>query len=357
MNPRRPFHSSTFRICITRLHDLRRCKNKRECDRNFGRSLRVRSSLLGLFILTACSRNVASSADASSVAVAAVDFGSIARNDAGLVDAAVARVDCAEPSRLTQLGTVSDVGTFSGESLVGQKHLYDPETLAPSALPPAPPPSQARTPSRYRSVVNGVGLIVMNEDAFARVEDVAAHKTIVTMGPCSAGGGWTFALSTSGRFFLCDSSRAGLSEIDLSAARVADEWSHLGEGVRIAPNDRYAVAVPVLDWGSGQPTSTSMTYFDLDSGKNTKSLSKAPDPENDVGNGRADAHPYRVDFCGDGKLFAASGYKELTVYRGKDGARLAGAPALKGGFISFSASGRYLSQNRTGKTTIFRLDP
>jgi hypothetical protein len=64
-----------------------------------------------------------------------------------------------------------------------------------------------------------------------------------------------------------------------------------------------------------------------------------------------------VAFCGDGLLFATSGEKELTVYRGRDGNRLAGALAMKGGNISFSASGQYLSQTRGAATTVFRLEP
>jgi hypothetical protein len=264
---------------------------------------------------------------------------------------------------LTQLGTVNDVARFSGESLVGQKHAYDPETLAESAPPPPPKSSNAITPSRYASVVNGVGLIVPRERGGARVEDVTTRKSIVTVGICNAGGLWTYSLSTTGRFLICDSNRAGLTLWDLHAAHPSGDKSFdfgwkdgpVGEGLFIAPNDSYAVAVPVLSWGSYEPTRDSITYFNFDSRK-SKRLAKAPDPENDVNSEGEDAHPYRIDFCGTGELFAASGYKELTVYRGKDGTRLAGAPALKGGFISFSASGKYLSQNRNGKTTIFRLD-
>lgn len=341
-------------------------KNKLEYDRASRRSSAVRSNVVALFFLTACSRNAASSVDASAV-VPIVATNVVVHFDASVVDAGVARADCAEPTKLTQLGTVNDVGTFSHETLIGQTHSYDPETLKPSALPPTPPPekpSTANTPSRYASIVNGVGLISSGEDSDARVEDAATHKLILNVDMCMAGGSWTYTLSSTGRFLICHSNRAGDFLWDLHAAhpdsskmvtwgandRVADE------GLFVSPNDSYAVAVPVLSWGNNEPTRPSITYFDLDSHK-SKSLGKAPDPENDVGSEGEDAHPYVVRFCGDGELFATSGFKELTVYRGKDGARLAGAPALKGGYISFSDSGKYLSQTRNGKTTIFRLDP
>ena len=324
----------------------------------------MRQAFIFLFFLTACSRNAASSANAATVAPVRIDSGSAAQNDASVIDAAVARADCAEPSKLTQLGTVSDVGVFAGESLIGQKHSYDPETLAASERPNAPAsPSKAFTPSRYSQIVNGVGLIAPDPTSDARVENVTTHQKILAVDLCNAGGTWTYSLSTTGRFLICNSNRAGLTLWDLHAAHPSKDksvdvgWADgpIGEGLFIAPNDSYAVAVPVLSWGSNEPTRASITYFNFDSRK-SKSLAKAPDPENDVNSEGEDAHPYRIEFCGAGDLFAASGYKELTVFRGKDGTRLAGAPALKGGIISFSASGKYLSQNRNGKTTIFRLD-
>ncbi len=314
--------------------------------------------------LAACSRaSTPVTADAASPnTVNSAAILDAANSPSAAIDAAAAaRADCAEPKKLTQLKTVDDVATFSGESLVGQTHAYDPETLAASALPPPKPHGNAITPSRYASIVNGVGLIVRGDMDGASVEDVTTHKAILAVGPCAAGGTWVYSLSTTARFLICETNREGKELWDLRVAHPSKDkpvdagWMNgaNGEGLSIAPNDSYAVAVPVHSWGNGEPTRSSITYFDLDARK-TKPLGKATLDAVDAPNGNQ--NPYAVAFCGDGALFVASDDKDVVVYRGRDGARLAAAPAMKGGLVSFSESGRYISQSRNQKTTVFRLD-
>jgi len=327
------------------------------------------------FIGAACSRSPAGPPDAKPVTTPAAT--TEGRADASKAESPqprdagrAPRPDCAEPATLVQLGTVRDVVAFEGNVLVGERRCYDPETLAvtPRMAKPAEP-ERPKKQGRYAEVAGGRGLIANTDDEAADVrlggsavvEDVATRKRLLAIDFCAAGGSWTYRLSRTGRFLICDSNRAGQTLWDLTARHPSPDdevtWPPDGrggdEGLALSPNDAYAVSVPVLSWGGGLPTRASITYFDLD--KHTSmALARAPNPE---ASAPVVANPYDVAFCGDGLLFATSGEKELTVYRGRDGNRLAGALAMKGGNISFSASGQYLSQTRGAATTVFRLEP
>lgn len=275
---------------------------------------------------------------------------------AASIDAAVAaRENCAEPKKLTQLATVNEEAHFTGESLEGSAHAYDPETGAAHDVGPKPIVNAPKTPpGRYAQVAGGWGLIWKEEEGDAKVEDVATRKKVFAFPPCTAGGTWVYALSTTGRFLICSSNRSGETFFELArGAKAISDVS--GEGIMLAPNDSYAVAVPVNMWGSGEATRTSITYFNLDTHKSV-TLAKAAHLDMPTSEPTPKTNPYTAAFCGAGSLFVASADSEVVVYRGKDGARLAAAPAMKGGLVSFSQSGKYLSQSRSGKTTVFRLD-
>jgi hypothetical protein len=280
---------------------------------------------------------------------------SIAIADAGAPPVAIAsaqppvvsvRAKCAEPSHLVQLGTVKEWAGFGGEELVGSKYAYDPETLAQHERPVTPDPPEKT--GRYDQVVGDFGLIA-DQDASARVENVRTHKLIVSAPVCTAGGAWEFSLSPTGRFLLCES-RDGTAVIDLHPAHggVSKDWCGLGKGSSLSPNDRYTVDVPVLvpSENGDIPDTTRITRTDIDTGR-PLTLLQAPRPEYD--------DPYRAAFCGAGQIFVVSGEDEIVVFR-SDGTRLASAPAMRGGVVSFSASGHYVSQSRGDATTVFRLD-
>jgi hypothetical protein len=302
-----------------------------------------------LILSVGCSRKAALTAEASLVATPVIDSGSIAQTDAAVVDAALARADCAEASKLTQLGTVHEDAAFEGELLVGNAQAYDPETLATRPKPGRTPPP---TIAGYEQVVGDFGL-VSSDAPVARVENVRTQKLIVNAGDCTAGPS-SYFISPTGRFLECRE-RLGTDIIELRPAKgpVKESWRALGEGARIAPNDRYVIDVPILSFiDSKGATGTHVVRRDLDSGESLVLL-PAHHPAHGVGG-------YNVDFCGAGEIFAVSGEDEIVVFRG-DGTRLAGVPAMRGGRISFSASGHYVSQTRgfdTGDyhTTIFRLD-
>ncbi|WP_394850181.1 hypothetical protein LZC95_22325 [Pendulispora brunnea] len=100
--------------------------------------------------------------------------------------------------------------------------------------------------------------------------------------------------------------------------------------------------------GSAGAARNDIVYFNLNT-REQKVLSKAPGPE--------PKSPFDVVHCGTDAFFAVAGAHELAVYRSVDGTRLASAPAKKGGALSLSASGCYLTQTRNNATTIFRLEP
>ena len=315
-----------------------------------------RSAIFFLLTCAACSRSSSPSAAEQPPNVVNPAVVLDAGNSSTVIDAAtLARADCAEPKKLTQLATVNEEAKFAGELLEGDAHAYDPETGAAHPLGPKPvvkaPPS---TKGRYAQVADGWGLIWNDGDANAKVEDVATKKKSFDFTPCAAGGAWGFSLSTTGRFLICSSNRSGDSFFDLGNGG-KELAAPSGGGVMLSPNDAYAVAFPTLLWATDQPTRASITYFDLDTHK-SRDLAKAAHLDMPTGEPNQKMNPYSVSFCGAGTLFVASTDTEVVVYRGKDGARLAAAPALKGGQVSFSQSGKYLSQSRNGKTTVFRLD-
>lgn len=313
---------------------------------------RVALLVLGL---SACSRSSAPSvADTAGNSAAILDAGNGDRLSPDAATTAT-REDCAEPKKLTQLVTVKEKARFTGETLEGATHDFDPETGAPSPLATKPiAKPQPSTPSPYTQVAGGWGLIFKDQESDAKVEDVATKKKIMTFSGCAAGGSWVYALSTTGRFLICTSNRSGDRFYDLGhgGKEIKDVG---GEGIALAPNDGYAVAVPVVMWGNGEASRTSITYFNLDTHKSA-AVAKAAHLDLPTGEPTPHSNPYAVNFCGDGALFVASGDQEVVVSRGKDGARLAAAPALKGGDVSFSRSGKYISQTRDQKTTVFRLD-
>ena len=234
---------------------------------------------------------------------------------------------------------------------------FDPETLASKEKPAAQTkPRPGQTPSRYKKVAAGKGLIWNDED-HATVEDVSTHKVILTAPICAAGGTIDFDLSTTGRFLICFSSRAGQTLWDLTAAHPNPEKPALsGNQLWLAPNDAYAITTPVLGFGTDLPTSKTIDWFDFNAPAH-KSLGPAPIavPDKD-GNLPHSSLAFGVAFCGDGALFVVAESKELGIYRGADAQKLASAPSMQGGDVSFSTSGRYVSQTRGTATTVYRLD-
>lgn len=317
----------------------------------------MRRNLVFLFCgLAACSRSSSSSDLGASPnpqnSAAVLDSGN---SSSATTDAAVAvREDCAEPKKLTQLATVNEEARFTGESLDGAAHAYDPETGAAHALGPKPVVKPTSTDGRYAQVAGGWGLIWKDQDIDATVEDVATKKKVMKFTPCAAGGSFVYSLSTTGRFLDCSNNRNG--DTFYALANGGKPITELrGPGVSLAPSDKYAVVVPAIFWGNSEPTGTTITYVDLDTHK-SKEVAKAAHLDLPTGEPNQKVNPYSAAFCGAGALFVASTDTEVAVYRGKDGARLAAAPALKGGLVSFSQSGKYISQSRNQKTTVFRLD-
>ena len=273
----------------------------------------------------------------------------------GEANDARSRVNCEEPTRLVQLGTVKEVAAFQDELLAGKRHVYDPETLAESPPLSAKPAPSTKT-NRYAEVAGGFGLVVA--DGMPLVENADTQESVQKPQiPCNAGGTFAYSLSQTGRFLICNSNRSGISVIDLRAPppKTGFPWTELGEGTFLSPNDEYVVRVPVIDWGTGEPTTQDVVHVDLDS-KRSKKIAPAPLQRLHEENPVLPANPYSVAFCADGSIFVASAGREVAVFRGRDGSRLASAPSMKGGTVSFSASGRYVSQTRGNETTIFRLE-
>ncbi len=316
----------------------------------------MRGAFLFLLGMAACSRASAPSSNTSPNplnSAAVLDAGSVA--DAAVDASVAAREDCAEPTKLTQLVTVNEDAQFYEETLEGGAHDFDPETGVASAHVPRPlVKPKPSAPSRYAQVAGGWGLIWKKGESDAKVEDVATRKKIMQFPACAAGGFWSYFLSSTGRFLVCAGNRGGDSFFDLEhgGKEVTDVG---GEGVELSPDDHYVVGVPVVMWGNGQPSRATIRYFNLDTHK-SHDVATAVHLDEPNGDPNARVNPYFAAFCGDGALFAASADNEVVVARGKDGQRLAAAPALKGGVVSFSQSGKYISQTRDHKTTVFRLD-
>jgi hypothetical protein len=245
---------------------------------------------------------------------------------------------------------VHDNAPFRGDVLASgwsaderEEHSYDPETLKPGpALPPEPVDEDQ---SAFVTLAGGLRV----ESDSGVVTEVATRRVVLQLEhPCAAGGVIVFSLSNTGRYLKCYATRAGLALWDLRSAHTEPDPppSMDGAGLRLSPNDVYAVDVPTFPFAVEEPSGVAIVYHNLER-RTSRTLSAAPALDHD--------NPYDVAFCGDGSIFAVSGEHELTVYRGSDGQRLAGAPAKRGGRIVFSASGRYISQSRSGWTTVYRL--
>jgi hypothetical protein len=327
---------------------------------------------LFLFLGTACSKSNPAPAPvpppaSASPSVAAVSPEKLLDAEAlPLLGDASAPVDfhCAEPSRLVQLGTVKEKASFRGELVAGARRAYEPEHLGPREVPPLPPAPAVKLSKRYREVAGGVGLIHDDEGYTAIVEDVATRRKLTDVQACTARGvPPAFSLSSTGRFVLCqadDSTSLTESRPTHSKKRRELMEACSDGGLSLAPDDGYGVTVPTL-WAFGdEPTRTSVLWCDWDA-MTSREIASAPHPKRLGWDGARAGNAFGVAFC-EKALFAVSLEKEIVVFRGRDATRLAGAPAHQGGDLSFSASGRYLSQSRgnddTGwATTIYRLEP
>jgi hypothetical protein len=308
---------------------------------------------VSLVLLVSCTRSAATTTEV-------VEGGSVV--DAGAAPVSVAsRGACGPPSRIVSLGTVNEEAHFEGDVLVGEKHAYDPETLAVRAKPKhADPP---RSTGRYAAMGGAVGIVRGPEWPTITLEDTATKKVLRVVQTCAAAGGPppALSLSTTGRFLICRASRT--ADFVFETRSNGDRDPALSRGpndVSLAPNDRYAIAVPVRSWLTLEPTGPEVLYFDLDA-RSSKPIAHA-EPKVPTNRWDIDKNSFGVSFCGIGELFAISLDREVVVYRGADGARLASAPATKGRGTSFDAAGRYVSQTRgdpeTGwATTVFRLVP
>ena len=271
----------------------------------------------------------------------------------------IEREACAEPTRLVQLGTVHDLAHFEGDLLATQTQTFDPETLAP--IGKVAPVADERAWSEgdddegpKHVVRDGHELELVTKDCRARVVDKTAKKEVVDTFCCAAGGTLDSYFSSTGRFLVCDASRSGLVLTDLTVPRPATEKAlSFLPGTYVSPDDSYAVRIPVNAWSG--PTPDMITYTSLATSKKTRVWSARMLEPSD-GELHPDPDGFGVDFCGNGALFAVSGDLGVAVFRGSDATRLASAPARKGGSISFSASGRWISQSRAGATTIYRLE-
>ena len=127
----------------------------------------------------------------------------------------------------------------------------------------------------------------------------------------------------------------------------------------MAPDDTYAVLVPEIGGLGGNPfdemghprTNAARLDMNTDAQKTLTADVHVPKDFNDT------TPNTPVAFCGQGALIAIVTLHEMAVYRGTDGARLAGAPAMPGGTLAFDRSGRFLLQSRAGASTVYRLEP
>lgn len=331
----------------------------------------MKSSLaLSLLLLAACSKPAPSSSSSSSTApplapttattASAPSVGAIEEADSGSAAPRVKWTTCEIPKGLVQRGTVKERASFVGDVLVSDKSGYDPETLKPVKAPPkAKPDDEPRPLGKYADVEGAHGVVVNPAEPGATVENTTTHAPILKIThSCAAGGAMDFVLSRTGRFLICVSSREGQTLWDLSVGKpdpnkpvAFDKDDTSDPGLMLAPSDAYGVLVPVIAFGTGAITRAAIAFTKLD-GKPPKALTPAT-LSTDV---ETPNEPFTVAFCGDGSIFATAGDKELGVYRGADGTKITSAPSLRGGTVSFSASGRYLSQTRGTATTVYRLE-
>ena len=325
----------------------------------------MRKHLLLPLFLVACSKPSTSStgpaSTPSTTASTPIDStpSPVVEVDAGAAPPATWK-RCEIPKALVQLGTVKEKATFVGDLLVSEGTVYDPETVNPVkvAAKPKAPADGPHPSGKYADVEGGRGVIVDPASPGATVESTTTHASILKLSEnCAAGGAMEFLLSRTGRFLICDSSREGQTMWDLSAAKpdpkkpvVFDKNDTADPGVRLAPNDTYGVLVPVIAFGTNAIARPAIAFTKLD-GKAPVALTPASLSTDE----NAKNDPFTVAFCGDGAIFATAGDKELGVYKGSDGSRITSAPSLRGGDVSFSASGHYLSQTRGSATTVYRL--
>jgi hypothetical protein len=184
----------------------------------------------------------------------------------------------------------------------------------------------------------------------ARVIDLESGKVVAYTPACAAGGVWEYSLSNTGRFLVCEANRGRSRFWD--AKRAGRDAPIGGFGVSLAPNDTYAIAVPAIGGFVSEASLTEVVRVDLNS-----DAQKALTSDVHVPKDFNDTTPNTpVAFCGQGALFAIVTLHEIAVYRGADGVRLAGTPAMPGGTLAFDRSGRYLLQSRAGASTVYRLD-
>ncbi|MEO8875248.1 MAG: hypothetical protein ABI461_06665 [Polyangiaceae bacterium] len=281
--------------------------------------------------------------------------------DSGSAASPVKWTTCEIPKGLVQLGTVKERAAFVGDVLVSDKSGYDPETLKAVKAPQTLGEDGAAAPSgKYADVKGAYGVVVNPAQQGATVENTKTHTSILKITQnCAAGGAMDFLLSRTGRFLICASSREGQTLWDLSAAKpdpkkpvVVDKKDTTDPGLRLAPTDTYGVLVPVIAFGTGAVTRPAIAFTKLD-GKPSKPLTPAT---LSIDQTTTLNEPFTVAFCGDDAIFATAGDKDLSVYKGADGSRITGAPSLRGGTVSFSKSGHYLSQTRGTATTVYRLE-
>src|SRR5262249_23943732 len=163
------------------------------------------------------------------------------------------------------------------------------------------PPSAGR----YAAIAGGVGIVRGPEWPTITLEDTATNKVLRVVPTCAAAGGPppALSLSSTGRFLICRESRTGsyLFETRSNGARDAAPWGGPND-VSLAPNSRYAIAVPVRSRLTLEPTRPDVAYFDLDA-RSSKPIARA-EPKVPAKRWDIDKNPFGVSFCGTGELFA-----------------------------------------------------
>jgi hypothetical protein len=287
----------------------------------------------------------------------------------------VSRPRCNDPARVVQLGTVKEAASFEGELLVAGEQALDPEALAPrprprTKRPPVPDQYEYRRQGRYYDAAGGVGLLE-GDTGGVQLVDLASRRRLMAIESCAPGGAINILLSGTGRFVVCESNRFGVVVTPVRGKRDgAITWGDLGgqvSGLNLAPDDTYAVVLADQAWVDRQERKNAQ-WFAVDPPPSLAPVTHAPrnlapiqyewqPPESPGEPRRRWPREVSLAFCGDGEIFALVIGGKLIVFRGADGERLAEVPVLAGGDLSFSGSGRYVSQTRGRATTVFRLEP
>jgi hypothetical protein len=289
--------------------------------------------------------------------------------------ARASRSRCNDPARVVQLGTVKQGASFEGELLVADEQALDPETLTPrprprTKRPPVPELGEYRRQGRYYDAAGGVGLLE-GDTGGVQVVDLASRRSLMRIESCAPGGAIEILLSGTGRFVVCDSNRFGVVVTPVRGKRDgAISWGDLGSqvsGLRLAPDDTYAVVLADQAWVDRTERKNAQ-WLAIDPPPSLAPVTRPPrdlapipyewqPPEAPGEPRRRWPREISLAFCGDGELFALVIGGKLIVFRGADGERLAEVPVMAGGDLSFSGSGRYVSQTRGRATTVFRLEP